>query len=156
MEMGYNLERNGRADVVMDEPEIGNKIISVPSHEHVAALAYALWEERGRGDGGAEDDWFEAERQLRRLLNPKPLEQSVSLAQDDFPVSSNDELGDGGTANRPRSLGEFKPTNTPLSAADLEYRRGDPSDKRKRGWVPRTTENIGELTPIPDDKPAKR
>ena len=65
--MEYNLERNGRADVVMDEPEIEDTISSVPSHEDIAALAYALWEERGRGDGGAEQDWLEAERQLRTV-----------------------------------------------------------------------------------------
>ena len=76
--------------------------------------------------------------------------------QDDFPVSSDDKLGDGGTANRPRKLGEFKPTNSPLSAADLEHRRGNPCKKRNQEWVPRTTENIDELAPIPEDKPAKR
>jgi hypothetical protein len=27
-------------------------------------LAYRLWEERGRPEGRAEDDWFEAERRL--------------------------------------------------------------------------------------------
>jgi Protein of unknown function (DUF2934) len=29
-----------------------------------ANLAYALWERRGRPDGSADVDWFEAERQL--------------------------------------------------------------------------------------------
>ncbi len=78
--------------------------------------------------------------------------------RDDFPVSSTDELSvaGGAAANRSRKLGEFKPTNSPLSAADLEHRRGDAAKKRKRGWIPRTTENIGELTPIPEDKPAKQ
>ena len=78
--------------------------------------------------------------------------------KDDFPVSSRDELGvaGGSAADRSRKLGEFKPTNSPLSAADLEHRRDEPAKKRKRGWTPRTTENIGELTPISEDKPAKR
>lgn len=35
------------------------------SHDEVSRVAYALWEARGRGDGSAEQDWFEAERQLR-------------------------------------------------------------------------------------------
>lgn len=52
------------ADVVVAEPDFRRDTIS-PSHEDIAKLAYALWEERGRGDGGAEQDWFEAERQLR-------------------------------------------------------------------------------------------
>ena len=33
--------------------------------DEIAHVAYALWEARGRGDGSAEQDWFEAERQLR-------------------------------------------------------------------------------------------
>lgn len=36
-----------------------------PSHDEIARLAHALWEARGGGDGGAEEDWLEAERQLR-------------------------------------------------------------------------------------------
>jgi hypothetical protein len=78
--------------------------------------------------------------------------------KDDFPVSSTGELSVGGgpAADRPRKLGEFKPTNAPLSAADLEHRRAHAAKKRKRGWIPRTTENIGELTPIPEDKPTKQ
>ena len=144
------------ADLGTAEPDFIRNTIS-PSHEDIAILAYALWEERGGGDGGAEQDWFEAERQLRsRRTNSKPVEQPVSVEQDDFPVSSIDELGNGRTlANRPRKLGEFKPTNSPLSAADLEHRRGDPRKKQNKGWVPRTTENINELAPIPEDKPVQ-
>jgi hypothetical protein len=33
--------------------------------EQVRILAYNLWERRGRGHGSPEDDWHEAERQLR-------------------------------------------------------------------------------------------
>lgn len=36
-----------------------------PSRDDIARLAYALWEARGGGDGGAEDDWLEAEQQLQ-------------------------------------------------------------------------------------------
>jgi hypothetical protein len=32
----------------------------------IAQLAYALWEQHGRPDGTAAQDWFEAEAQLRR------------------------------------------------------------------------------------------
>ncbi len=37
-----------------------------PSHDEIAQLARALWEARGGGDGGAEEDWLEAERQLEQ------------------------------------------------------------------------------------------
>jgi len=36
------------------------------SHEDIARLAYVLWEERGSGDGLADQDWLEAERQLKQ------------------------------------------------------------------------------------------
>ena len=38
--------------------------IAAPLHEEIAALAYQLWIARGREDGAAEEDWFEAEREL--------------------------------------------------------------------------------------------
>jgi hypothetical protein len=79
----------------------------------------------------------------------------MSENKDDFPVSSTDELAEGAVANRSRKLGEFKATNSPLAAADLKHRRDDPAKKRKPGWTPRTTENIGEMAPIPENKPAK-
>jgi hypothetical protein len=34
-------------------------------HEQVAALAYALWQERGCPEGSPEEDWFRAEKELR-------------------------------------------------------------------------------------------
>jgi hypothetical protein len=36
-----------------------------PTRNDIAALAYDLWERRGRPFGSAEADWFEAERQLK-------------------------------------------------------------------------------------------
>jgi hypothetical protein len=36
--------------------------IKVPSHDGIERLAQTLWESRGEADGGAEEDWFEAER----------------------------------------------------------------------------------------------
>ena len=45
-----------------------------PSRQDIAKLAYAFWEERGMPVGSAEEDWIEAERQLRgeqpSTLNP--------------------------------------------------------------------------------------
>ena len=41
-----------------------------PSHEDIAALAYALWEDRGGGDGRAEEDWLETERMLQEQSKP--------------------------------------------------------------------------------------
>jgi hypothetical protein len=35
------------------------------SHDEIAKIAYALWEERGGGHGFAEQDWLEAEQRLQ-------------------------------------------------------------------------------------------
>ena len=35
-----------------------------PSHEAIALLAYALWEQRGRPIGSPEEDWLRAELQM--------------------------------------------------------------------------------------------
>jgi hypothetical protein len=36
------------------------------TENHIAVLAYSLWQQRGCPAGSAEADWFEAERQLRK------------------------------------------------------------------------------------------
>jgi hypothetical protein len=41
-------------------------------HEEIAKLAYALWEARGGGHGLDEQDWLEAERQLRADKSGRP------------------------------------------------------------------------------------
>ncbi len=40
-----------------------------PSHQAIAKRAYELYLRRGAQPGHAEDDWFEAERQLRLRRN---------------------------------------------------------------------------------------
>lgn len=42
-------------------------------HNEIARLAHAFWEERGCGDGSAEQDWLEAERQLQETQLREPL-----------------------------------------------------------------------------------
>lgn len=36
------------------------------THAAISRRAYERWETRGRAEGSPEDDWFEAERELRR------------------------------------------------------------------------------------------
>jgi hypothetical protein len=50
-------------------------------------LAYRLWEERGRPEGRAEEDWFEAER---RLSSDQHRDESAAVDEalrESFPAS---------------------------------------------------------------------
>jgi hypothetical protein len=38
-----------------------------PEHRSIGELAYRLWQSRGCPDGTAEQDWLDAERQLRAM-----------------------------------------------------------------------------------------
>lgn len=51
-----------------------------PTHDEIAALAYALWEHRGRPDGSPEVDWLKAERSL---LRSEHTDQSVGATEDE-------------------------------------------------------------------------
>jgi hypothetical protein len=55
----------GRSEDLVGEEKVQQDSAVTPSHEEIERLAYILWQARGRGDGEAELDWFEAERQLR-------------------------------------------------------------------------------------------
>jgi hypothetical protein len=67
------------------------------------------------------------------------------MADEDVTVSINDE------SDQPRKLNEYKPTNVPLSRSQIEQDQA--RDTEHEGWAPRTTENIGDMTPLPE-KPA--
>jgi hypothetical protein len=40
-----------------------------PSHEEIARLAYSYWEARGRRHGCREEDWYRAEREVKRMIS---------------------------------------------------------------------------------------
>jgi len=72
---------------------------------------------------------------------------------DDIVVSDTDELTvDGGSAaDRTRTIKEYKSTDLPLSAAEIERRKRlhrRAGNNRAEGWVPRTIANVEDLTPI--------
>ena len=52
-----------------------------PTHEQLAALAYALWQERGCPHGSPEVDWLKAERTLRPSAH---TDQSVGATEDEM------------------------------------------------------------------------
>lgn len=71
---------------------------------------------------------------------------------EDITVSTVDNVSDVAYSHdRPRKLSEYRPTNLPLSEVEIE--RDEAMDTMHEGWAPRTTENIADMTPIPE-KPA--
>jgi hypothetical protein len=42
---------------------------SRPIEEQIAALAHALWRERGCPEGSPEDDWYKAEQQIGETVD---------------------------------------------------------------------------------------
>ena len=46
------------------ESERKKSVAAAPDFNHVAELAYTLWESRGRPIGSPEEDWFKAEQEL--------------------------------------------------------------------------------------------
>ena len=55
-----------RTSLVDRSEELSRREIAEPTHEEISKLAYALWLEHGGGEGSAEQDWLEAEQQLRQ------------------------------------------------------------------------------------------
>ncbi len=42
-----------------------------PQHDAIAARAYELWQQRGCPDGSPQEDWGQAEEELRRSSAPR-------------------------------------------------------------------------------------
>ncbi len=53
-----------RANYVAAQERFSKETRAAPSHEDNATLAYQSWISRGREDGAADEDWFEAEPEL--------------------------------------------------------------------------------------------
>ncbi len=49
-----------------DNPNVVERLAIEPTHEDIARRAYQLFEERGGEHGCDWEDWFQAERELRR------------------------------------------------------------------------------------------
>jgi hypothetical protein len=55
----------------------GNK-----DEKEIAALAYLLWQERGRPTGSDQEDWFRAERELARLKGAENITEESPAAEE--------------------------------------------------------------------------
>jgi hypothetical protein len=71
------------------------------------------------------------------------------MDQEDVTVSTVDDLSEvAHSQDRPRKLSEYKPTNMPLSKSEID--QDEAKGTADEGWAPRTTENIGDMIPLPE------
>jgi hypothetical protein len=71
------------------------------------------------------------------------------MAEEDITVNTIDDLSDVAHAHDgARKLSDYKPTNMPLSRSEIEH--DEARDTAHEGWAPRTTENIGDMIPLPE------
>ena len=59
-----------RSEYVAPQETAFDRSLVLLSHDDIANLAHALWEDRGGGDGRSEEDWLEAERMLQEQNKP--------------------------------------------------------------------------------------
>ena len=64
------------------------------------------------------------------------------MAEEDVIVSIDDE------SDAARKVSDYRRTNVPLSKSEIE--KDEAKDTEHEGWAPRTTENIGDMKPIPE------
>jgi hypothetical protein len=71
------------------------------------------------------------------------------VENEDVTVSTLDDVSDvAHDHDRLRKLSEYRPTNVPLSKAEIE--QDEARDTAHTGWAPRTPENIGDMVPLPE------
>jgi hypothetical protein len=58
-----------KSTVRRDVEIVSEIIISKPTNDEIATLAYRIWIDRGCPIGSADDDWFEAEAELKNHPN---------------------------------------------------------------------------------------
>ncbi len=49
-----------------DDMHPGHGVITVPTHEEIARRAYEIYLRNGRREGQSEQNWYQAEHELRR------------------------------------------------------------------------------------------
>ena len=63
-------------------PHSFRRVLPSPTQEQIAALAYAIWEDRGRPAGSDVECWIEAERELSGPVASSPRMVAQDIAAD--------------------------------------------------------------------------
>jgi hypothetical protein len=85
-----------------------------PEHRSIGELAYRLWQARGCPEGSAEQDWLDAEKQLRSMESTESTAIDSSL-RGTFPASdppASQPTGSTGRSRRSKST-QGKPSAEP-------------------------------------------
>jgi len=93
-----------------------------PEHRSIGELAYHLWQARGCPEGSAEQDWLDAEKQLRaslRGVEPRAMPTKSDATGRTLPAS------DPPAGRAPR-------TNAPVVPARSKSTQGKPSPNAPR------------------------
>ncbi len=77
-----SLQEPSSVNGMMNEPSTEPCADIAVDEDEVAALAYRLWLDRGRPDGSPEEDWYLAERKLRRSRPPLVEQEERMSIQD--------------------------------------------------------------------------
>ena len=87
--MKYNTDHDGKSKTASavdqehypEQHEVKNSDFEASSHlthDVIAARAHELWRARGRQEGSAEQDWLEAEAELRANIASRNVLQSTA------------------------------------------------------------------------------
>ena len=82
----------------------------------------------------------------------------MSQQDNDIPVSGTDDvmIEHDEKVERIRRFGDYKPTNTPLSAVEVQEREAlCAKQSGECNWTPRTTETIHDIVPIEEHEPVR-
>lgn len=63
---GRGEPEESEAVPMKSQPAVAETGRDAPTHEEIAARAYEHWQKRGGVPGDAEDDWWQAEQELRK------------------------------------------------------------------------------------------
>lgn len=98
-----------------------------PDPRKVRELAYRMWEQRGRREGCAEEDWFEAERQLSGHLRRTDAQVVDEAVKESFPASDAPATG---------------LPDTPPANADEKWAAAATKPRKRGSKAPRRIEEV--------------